>query len=73
MPKRVRRLSPLVLVLTALALREGWGPADLCPSDLRGAEGNQEFFLLLRPSTPGATSSELARRIREAIGEEAEA
>jgi len=59
--------------LTTLALREGWGPADLGPSDLRGAEGNREFFLLLRPSRPGTTSSELARKIREATGEEGEA
>lgn len=56
--------------LTALAVRESWGPFDLCRSDLPGAEGNQEFFLLLRPRLPGATSSELARKIREATSEE---
>jgi len=59
--------------LTGLALREGWGPSDLLPSELRGAEGNQEFFLLLRPSKPGAAPSELARKVREAAGEESEA
>ena len=59
--------------LALWALREGWGPTDLCASDLRGAEGNREFFIHLRPSAPGATSSELAHRIREATGEETEA
>jgi 23S rRNA (cytidine1920-2'-O)/16S rRNA (cytidine1409-2'-O)-methyltransferase len=59
--------------LAELALREGWGPVDLSASTLRGAEGNQEFFLLLRPSRPGATSPELTHKIGEVTGKETEA
>jgi 23S rRNA (cytidine1920-2'-O)/16S rRNA (cytidine1409-2'-O)-methyltransferase len=51
--------------LAALALRDGWGPIDVCASPLAGAEGNQEYFLHLRPGAQGPDWTELKARIHE--------
>jgi 23S rRNA (cytidine1920-2'-O)/16S rRNA (cytidine1409-2'-O)-methyltransferase len=45
------------------AADSGWGPVDLCAAALRGAEGNQEYFLHLAPGSPGLDEAELAQRI----------
>ncbi len=61
-------------VLAKLASRaetEGWGLHDVVPSPIRGAEGNVEFFVLLRPGAPGADHDRATRRIAQAL-EEAE-
>jgi 23S rRNA (cytidine1920-2'-O)/16S rRNA (cytidine1409-2'-O)-methyltransferase len=58
--------------LSALGVRERWGPSAVCRSALRGAEGNQEYFLYLEPSRAGLKPAELARRIGEVTGEESE-
>ncbi len=53
-------------VLTTLgrhAAVSGWGLVDLCASALRGAEGNQEYFLHLVPGSPGLDEAELSQRI----------
>jgi 23S rRNA (cytidine1920-2'-O)/16S rRNA (cytidine1409-2'-O)-methyltransferase len=55
--------------LAELARFRGWGPVDAARAALRGAEGNQEFFLHLRPASPGTPPGVLARRIREVVVE----
>ena len=53
-------------VLTALgefAAQRGWGVEDLCRSEIRGARGNQEFFLHLRPGAAGLESEGLRARV----------
>ena len=45
----------------------GWGLAGLCASVLRGAHGNQEYFLHIVPSAPGLDSTALDRRIHETL------
>jgi 23S rRNA (cytidine1920-2'-O)/16S rRNA (cytidine1409-2'-O)-methyltransferase len=52
----------------SLATECGWGIAALIPAALRGAEGNQEYFIHLAPSSPGLAAGPLARRILEATG-----
>jgi 23S rRNA (cytidine1920-2'-O)/16S rRNA (cytidine1409-2'-O)-methyltransferase len=59
-------------VLSRLASRaeaDGWGLRAIVPSPIRGAEGNVEFFVLLRPGGPAAERHGTARRIEEAIDE----
>ena len=55
--------------LVALAGREGWGPRAVAPSELRGAEGNREYFLHLRPaerdSPPPAWNEAIYAAVRE--------
>ncbi len=46
--------------LGAFAVESGWGVHGICPSGLRGARGNQEFFILIRPDRPGLDDSEIA-------------
>jgi len=55
----------------AFCRERGWGVAGLCRSALSGAAGNREFFLHLRPSTPGLAATDLARRIQRAVTGEA--
>jgi len=55
-----------------LATERGWGIRDLAPAAVRGAEGNQEYFIHLAPSFQGLDSGRLARRILEVTGEAAE-
>ena len=55
-----------------LAAERGWGIVDLTPSALRGAEGNQEYFIHFVPSSPGLAATRLARRILEATAEAGE-
>jgi len=45
----------------------GLGPIGLSRSALRGAEGNQEYFLHLRPAEPGLDAAGLTRRIDSVI------
>ena len=45
----------------------GWGLAGLCASALRGAQGNQEYFLHIVPSAPGLDGARIDRRIRETV------
>jgi 23S rRNA (cytidine1920-2'-O)/16S rRNA (cytidine1409-2'-O)-methyltransferase len=56
----------------SLATERGWGMAALIPAAVRGAEGNQEYFIHLAPSSPGLAAGHLARRILEATGEAGE-
>ncbi len=59
----VRDTALHVEVLTALAtfaVESGWGVHGICPSGLRGARGNQEFFILIRPGLPGLSDAEIA-------------
>jgi len=44
----------------------GWGLVNLCASALRGAEGNQEYFLHLAPGSTGLDEAELTQRIATA-------
>jgi hypothetical protein len=41
---------------------------DVCRSVLRGAEGNREFFLHLRPGGTGLDPRDLARVVEEVTG-----
>jgi len=59
--------------LSNQAGENGWGPQDVCRAALRGAAGNQEFFLYLRPNTRAREATELSRRIHDAADEELEA
>ena len=54
------------------AADSGWGLVDLCASVLRGAEGNQEYFLHLVPGSPGLDEAELLQRIETATAPHAE-
>jgi 23S rRNA (cytidine1920-2'-O)/16S rRNA (cytidine1409-2'-O)-methyltransferase len=56
----------------SLATERGWGIADVVPSAVRGAEGNQEYFIHIQPSSAGLAATALARRIREATVEATE-
>jgi 23S rRNA (cytidine1920-2'-O)/16S rRNA (cytidine1409-2'-O)-methyltransferase len=55
-----------------LAAERDWGIVDLAPSAIRGAEGNQEYFIHFRPSSAGLAPAALAHRIRKATAEDAE-
>jgi 23S rRNA (cytidine1920-2'-O)/16S rRNA (cytidine1409-2'-O)-methyltransferase len=55
--------------LASLADAESWGFEAVVPSPIRGAEGNAEFFALLRPGAPSADPAETARRIERAVDE----
>lgn len=52
-----------------LALDRNWGLGGVCASALRGAEGNQEFFVHLVPGSRGLDASRSAQRVRAAIHE----
>lgn len=59
-------------VLSRLASRaetDGWGFLAVVPSPIRGAEGNVEFFVLLKPSEPDADHDRTTRRIEAALVE----
>jgi len=47
----------VLIELTGFCSTHGWGPRAMCISELRGADGNREFFLLLQreATTPSAT------------------
>lgn len=62
----VRLHRDVLRSLGSLAADRGWGIADLAASALRGAEGNQEYFIHIQPTSPGLAATALARRIREA-------
>jgi 23S rRNA (cytidine1920-2'-O)/16S rRNA (cytidine1409-2'-O)-methyltransferase len=51
--------------LCDFARAEHWGVAGLCAAALRGAEGNQEYFMHLKPDTEGLGTVELDRGVRE--------
>jgi 23S rRNA (cytidine1920-2'-O)/16S rRNA (cytidine1409-2'-O)-methyltransferase len=60
-------------VLSTLTVRSGelgWGPQGVCRAALRGATGNQEFFLHLRPGQAGLTAAGLSRMVDDATEEE---
>jgi 23S rRNA (cytidine1920-2'-O)/16S rRNA (cytidine1409-2'-O)-methyltransferase len=62
-----------VLLDTLGAFRgRGWGVRDVCASALRGADGNREFFVHLRPGGAGRAAPELERRLERALAEEGE-
>jgi 23S rRNA (cytidine1920-2'-O)/16S rRNA (cytidine1409-2'-O)-methyltransferase len=64
------RLHQEVLeMLGRLAIDRGWGPTGLAPAAIRGAEGNQEYFVHLTLASPGLDERALTRRIREAVTE----
>ena len=44
-----------------------WGLTGVCASALRGAEGNQEFFLHLAPGSAGLEPAEVDLRIEHAV------
>lgn len=49
--------------LTQWSCSAGLGPAGLVRSALKGAEGNQEYFLLLKPSDRGLNAEDRVRNI----------
>jgi 23S rRNA (cytidine1920-2'-O)/16S rRNA (cytidine1409-2'-O)-methyltransferase len=51
-----------------LATERAWGVKDFAPAAVRGAEGNQEYFIHLAPSSPGLAARAIARRILEVTG-----
>lgn len=53
--------------LLALARERGWGPSGISRSALPGSSGNVEFFLHLRPGTPGRDAAALDAARREAV------
>jgi 23S rRNA (cytidine1920-2'-O)/16S rRNA (cytidine1409-2'-O)-methyltransferase len=55
--------------LAEFACRHGLGLAGVCASPIRGAEGNREFFLLLRPGLPGLDPARCRERIGRALDE----
>jgi 23S rRNA (cytidine1920-2'-O)/16S rRNA (cytidine1409-2'-O)-methyltransferase len=62
---RDRTLHARVLVaLHAFALARGWGIADACASRLRGAQGNQEYLVHLRPGRPGMEAEPFERCVQ---------
>jgi 23S rRNA (cytidine1920-2'-O)/16S rRNA (cytidine1409-2'-O)-methyltransferase len=64
-----RRHREVLETLMRSATERGWGPSNLCASALRGAEGNQEYFIHLIPAAPPLASDELTRRILETTGD----
>jgi len=56
--------------IVRLALGAGWGVAGVCSSPVRGATGNREFFLHLRPDGPGLPAAEVERRLDAVTGED---
>lgn len=63
-------------VLAGLARRaaeRGWGPQALAASAIRGADGNREFFLHLRPGAPPAAAAALEAAAAALAAEEEEA
>jgi len=53
--------------MVELARAEGLSPAGLLPSPVRGAKGNLEFLLYLRPGGPAATQPTIDEWIEEAV------
>jgi len=45
----------------------GWGLAGVCASAVRGAQGNQEYFLHIVPSRAGLDAATIDRRIHETL------
>lgn len=58
--------------LVAFAGRQGWGVAGVCAASIRGAEGNQEFFVHVRPSA-GTDGTVVQRQLARALAEAQEA
>lgn len=52
----------------AFAAASRCGVAGVCASPLRGADGNREFFMHLRPGTGGLDPGDLAAAIEVALG-----
>ncbi len=61
------RHAEVLARIAAFASSRGLGVAGVVASALRGAEGNVEFFVHVRPSAPGLGAADLERRIREAL------
>jgi len=57
----------VVAGLIAFAREHDWGPVGIARSALAGAEGNVEFFLHLRPSSPPADAAVLDALRHEAV------
>ncbi len=53
--------------IVAQAVDHEWGVAGVAASTLRGAEGNQEFFLHLTPDRPGLGPAAIARAVTAAV------
>jgi len=58
--------------VVAFARESAWGIGGIARSPLRGAEGNVEFFLLLRTGDPGLDPSAVDLALEEAVGEPGE-
>lgn len=71
---RERALHARVLEQLGRFVRDrGWGLCGLCRSALCGAEGNQEFFMHLRPLAPAMHDEALLRQIQSVLQSEGEA
>jgi 23S rRNA (cytidine1920-2'-O)/16S rRNA (cytidine1409-2'-O)-methyltransferase len=51
------------------AAERSWGPVGLAASVLRGADGNQEYFIHLVPARPGVDERTWVRRVAEVTTE----
>jgi 23S rRNA (cytidine1920-2'-O)/16S rRNA (cytidine1409-2'-O)-methyltransferase len=51
--------------IARLSDESDWGLRDFSPSEIRGAEGNQEYFVQLRPSRSGLTETEWKDRVAQ--------
>jgi 23S rRNA (cytidine1920-2'-O)/16S rRNA (cytidine1409-2'-O)-methyltransferase len=62
----VRRHREVLQAMAGLAAERRWGVANVCAAAIRGAEGNQEYFIHLLPSGTGIDSGSWSRRVRAA-------
>ena len=53
--------------LAAFCAGRGWGVPGVCAAAVRGAEGNQEYFLHVTPLRPGPADPTVSEAIEAAV------
>jgi len=57
----------VLLRMLGFARANGWGVEGICDSTLPGADGNREFFVQLRPASPGRDTADLEAEIAAVV------
>jgi len=58
--------------ISSFVRSHGWGLSGLCASPVRGADGNREFLMLVRPGGRGAEPGEFEEALTRALAPEEE-